>query len=147
MKKSEAKNYIKEIIIAELSLEEGTYVGAASIASLQKDPKFAAAKDKVTPISTLKAGGSVTLENEEDYDAEFDVEPTSKDIKANSSFAQLQSKYNEIVKQMKSVVNNYKSAEGSEKQQYVDELRNLTQLKKELESLINPSMDDEFEEN
>ncbi len=146
MKKSEAKNYIKEIIISELSLEEGTYVGAASIASLQKDPKFAAAKDKVTPINTLKAGGSVTLENEEDYDAEFDVEPTSKDIKANSSFAQLQSKYNEIVKQMKSVVNNYKSAEGSEKQQYVDELRNLTQLKKELESLINPSMDDEDED-
>ena len=145
MKKSEAKNYIKEIIISELSLEEGTYVGAAAITSLQKDPKFAAAKDKVTPINTLKAGGSVTLENEEDYDAEFDVEPTSKDIKANSSFAQLQSKYNEIVKQMKSVVNNYKSAEGSEKQQYVDELRNLTQLKKELESLINPSMDDEEE--
>jgi uncharacterized protein YdcH (DUF465 family) len=145
MKKSEAKNYIKEIIISELSLEEGTYVGAAAIVSLQKDPKFAAAKDKVTPINTLKAGGSVTLENEEDYDAEFDVEPTSKDIKANSSFAQLQSKYNEIVKQMKSVVNNYKSAEGSEKQQYVDELRNLTQLKKELESLINPSMDDEDE--
>ena len=145
MKKSEAKNYIKEIIISELSLEEGTYVGAASITSLQKDPKFAAAKDKVTPINTLKAGGSVTLENEEDYDAEFDVEPTSKDIKANSSFAQLQSKYNEIVKQMKSVVNNYKSAEGSEKQQYVDELRNLTQLKKEIEAMFNPSMEDEDE--
>ena len=145
MKKSEAKNYIKEIIISELSLEEGTYVGAAAITSLQKDPKFAASKDKVTPINTLKAGGSVTLENEEDYDAEFDVEPTSKDIKANSSFAQLQSKYGEIIKQMKSVVNNYKSAEGSEKQQYVDELKNLTQLKKEIESLINPSMEDEEE--
>ena len=145
MKKSEAKNYIKEIIISELSLEEGTYVGAAAITSLQKDPKFAAAKDKVTPINTLKAGGSVTLENEEDYDAEFDVEPTSKDIKANSSFAQLQSKYGEIVKQMKSVVNNYKSAEGSEKQQYVDELRNLTQLKKEIEAMLNPSMEDEEE--
>ena len=145
MKKSEAKIYIKEIIISELSLEEGTYVGAAAITSLQKDPKFAAAKDKVTPINTLKAGGSVTLENEEDYDAEFDVEPTSKDIKANSSFAQLQSKYGEIIKQMKSVVNNYKSAEGSEKQQYVDELKNLTQLKKEIESLINPSMEDEEE--
>ena len=85
MKKSEAKNYIKEIIISELSLEEGTYVGAAAITSLQKDPKFAAAKDKVTPVNTLKAGGSVTLENEEDYDAEFDVEPTSKDIKAKGS--------------------------------------------------------------
>ena len=56
-----------------------------------------------------------------------------------------QSKYNEIVKQMKSVVNNYKSAEGSEKQQYVDELRNLTLQKKEIKALINPSIEDEDE--
>ena len=148
MKLSELKKQIKDNIyeiLSEEPVDEGTYVGVGAVAALQKDPKFAAAKDKVTPINTLKAGGSVTLENEEDYDAEFDVEPTSKDIKANSSFAQLQSKYNEIVKQMKSVVNNYKSAEGSEKQQYVDELRNLTQLKKEIEAMLNPSMEDEDE--
>ena len=46
---------------------------------------------------------------------------------------------------MKSVVNNYKSAEGSEKQQYVDELRNLTLQKKEIKALINPSIEDEDE--
>ena len=78
--------------------------GPAAVAALQKDPKFAASKDKVTPINTLKAGGSVTLENEE----EFDVEPTEKDIAANTSIAKLQSKYSEVVKQMKSVVNKYK---------------------------------------
>jgi hypothetical protein len=143
MKKSEAKNYIKEIIISELSLEEGTYVGAAAITSLQKDPKFAAAKDKVTPVNTLKAGGSVTLENEEDDDVEFDVEPTATQIKANSSFAQLKFEYENVLKQMEAALNKYKSAEGSKKQQYVDELRNLTLQKKELKALINPSIDDE----
>ena len=145
MKKSEAKEYIKELIVAELSeanVEEATYVGAGAVAALQKDPKFAASKDKVTPVNTLKAGGSVTLENEE----EFDAEPTAKDIAANASIAKLQSKYGEVVKQMKSVVNKYKSAEGAEKQKYVDQLKGLTKLKKEIEAMINPSMDDEDEE-
>ena len=139
-KKSEAKEYIKELIVAELSVEEGTYVGAGAVAALQKDPKFAASKDKVTPINTLKAGGSVTLENEE-----FEDEPTAKDIAANASIAKLQSKYTDVVKQMKSVLNQYKSAEGTEKQKYVDQLKGLTKLKKELEAMINPSMDDEDE--
>jgi hypothetical protein len=144
MKKSEAKEYIKELIVTELSeisVDEGTYVGPAAVAALQKDPKFAASKDKVTPINTLKAGGSVTLENEE----EFDVEPTEKDIAANTSIAKLQSKYSETVKMMKSVLNKYKSAEDSEKQKYVDQLKGLTKLKKELEAMINPSIDDEDE--
>ena len=140
MKKSEAKEYIKELIVAELSVEEGTYVGAGAVGALQKDPKFAAAKDKASALNTLKAGGSVTLENEE-----FEDEPTAKDIAANASIAKLQSKYSEVVKQMKSVLNQYKSAEGTEKQKYVDQLKGLTKLKKELEAMINPSMDDEDE--
>ena len=44
---------------------------------------------------------------------------------------------------MKSVVNKYKSAEGSEKTKYVDQLKNLTKLKKEIEAMINPSADEE----
>lgn len=140
MKKSELKSYIKEMIVAELSVEEGTYVGAAAVAALQKDPKFAAAKDKITPVNTLKSGGSVTLENED-----FEDEPTAKDIAANASLAKLQSKYGEVIKQMKSVVNKYKSAEGDEKQNFVDQLKNLTKLKKEIEAMMNPSMDDEEE--
>jgi hypothetical protein len=141
MKKSEAKKYIKELIVSELSVEEGTYVGSGAVDDLQKDPKFAAAKDKASALNTLKAGGSVTLENEE-----FEDEPTSKDIAANASIAKLQSKYTDVVKQMKSVLNKYKSAKGAEKQKYVDQLKGLTKLKKELEAMINPSMDDEDEE-
>jgi hypothetical protein len=67
MKLSELKKQIKDNvyeILSEESVEEGTYVGAGAIDALQKDPKFAAAKDKTTPLNTLKTGGSVTLEEE-----------------------------------------------------------------------------------
>jgi hypothetical protein len=78
MKKSELKEFIREEIIEILSeenVEEGTYVGVGAVAALQKDPKFAAAKDKNTAINTLKTGGSVTLEEEEE-----DREPTKAEL-------------------------------------------------------------------
>ncbi len=132
MKKSEAKEYIKELIISELT-------------EVDVDPKSGAVVMKKgsnpADIKKLTAQGiDVELKEEED-----DMEPTAKDIAANASIAKLQSKYTDVVKQMKSVLNQYKSAEGSEKQKYVDQLKGLTKLKKELEAMINPSMDDEEE--
>ena len=63
MKKSELKAEIKEYIVEILSeVDEATYMGADSADDLQKDPKFAAAKDKTQAINTLKSGGSVTLQ-------------------------------------------------------------------------------------
>jgi hypothetical protein len=78
MKLSELKKQIKDNIyelLSEESVEEGTYVGVAAVGAFQKDPKFAAAKDKATALNTLKAGGSVTLEEEED-----DKEPTKAEL-------------------------------------------------------------------
>jgi hypothetical protein len=144
MKKSEAKEYIKELIVAELSetnVEEGTYVGAGAVAALQKDPKFAASKDKVTPINTLKAGGSVTLENEE-----FDMEPSATDIDNNLSVIKLKSKHEGVVKMMKAIANKWKNADGPEKDKFFAQLKDLTKIKKELEALMNPSMEDDDEE-
>jgi hypothetical protein len=141
MKKSELKEYIKEMIVTELTgVDEGTYVGADAADDLQKDPKFAATKDKATALNTLKSGGSVTLENEDEME---DSEPTAKDIAANSSIAKLKSKYEDVTKQMKAVVNKYKSAEGAEKDKYVAQLKDLTKLKKEIEAMINPTADEE----
>ena len=86
MKLSELKKEIKDNIyeiLSEESVEEGTYVGAGAIGALQKDPKFAAAKDKATPLNTLKAGGSVTLEEEDE-----DREPTKAELeKERAEFA------------------------------------------------------------
>ncbi len=72
--KKEIKDYIYEIL-SEEDIDEGTYVGAGAVDDLQKDPKFSQAKDKTTAINTLKAGGSVTLEEEDE-----DREPTKAEL-------------------------------------------------------------------
>jgi len=131
MKKSELKEYIKEMIVSEL-----TEVDTDKTRGTVVMPKASNPMD----IKKLTAQGVDIELKEEDME---DEEPTAKDIAANASIAKLQSKYSEVVKQMKSVVNKYKSAEGSEKTKYVDQLKNLTKLKKEIEAMINPSMDDE----
>jgi hypothetical protein len=141
MKKSEFKSYIKEMIVSELSgVDEATYAGVNAVADIQKDSNFSKLKDKSAALNALKAGESVTLEGIDDMD---DAEPTAKDIAANSSIAKLKSKYEEVTKQMKAVVNKYKSAEGAEKDKYVAQLKNLTKLKKEIEAMINPTADEE----
>jgi hypothetical protein len=132
MKKSEAKEYIKELIVSELTEIDVDKTRGTVVMSKAAPPQ---------DIKKMTAQGiDVELKEEED-----DIEPTAKDIAANASIAKLQSKYTDVVKQMKSVLNQYKSAEGAEKQKYVDQLKGLTKLKKELEAMINPSMDDEDE--
>jgi hypothetical protein len=131
MKKSELKSYIKEMIVSEL-----TEVDTDKTRGTVVMPKASNPAD----IKKLTAQGVDIELKEEDMD---DMEPTAKDIAANSSIAKLKSKYEEVTKQMKAVVNNYKSAEGAEKDKYVAQLKNLTKLKKEIEAMINPSIDDE----
>ena len=131
MKKSEFKSYIKEMIVSEL-----TEVDTDKTRGTVVMPKASNPAD----IKKLTAQGVDIELKEEDMD---DMEPTAKDIAANSSIAKLKSKYEEVTKQMKAVVNKYKSAEGAEKDKYVAQLKNLTKLKKEIEAMINPSIDDE----
>jgi hypothetical protein len=44
---------------------------------------------------------------------------------------------------MKTVVNQWKKSEGKEKEDLLKRLKTLTQIKKELEALVNPSVDDD----
>ena len=133
MKKSEFKSYIKEMIVSEL-----TEVDTDKTRGTVVMPKASNPAD----IKKLTAQGVDIELKEEDMD---DMEPTASDIAANASIAKLKSKYEEVTKQMKAVVNKYKSAEGAEKDKYVAQLKNLTKLKKEIEAMINPSIDDEEE--
>jgi len=131
MKKSELKEYIKEMIVSEL-----TEVDTDKTRGTVVMPKASNPAD----IKKLTAQGVDIELKEEDMD---DMEPTAKDIAANSSIAKLKSKYEEVTKQMKAVVNKYKSAEGAEKDKYVAQLKTLTKLKKEIEAMINPTADEE----
>jgi hypothetical protein len=131
MKKSELKSYIKEMIVSEL-----TEVDTDKTRGTVVMPKASNPAD----IKKLTAQGVDIELKEEDMD---DMEPTASDIAANASIAKLKSKYEEVTKQMKAVVNKYKSAEGAEKDKYVVQLKNLTKLKKEIEAMINPTADEE----
>jgi len=131
MKKSELKEYIKEMIVSEL-----TEVDTDKTRGTVVMPKASNPAD----IKKLTAQGVDIELKEEDMD---DMEPTASDIAANASIAKLKSKYEEVTKQMKAVVNKYKSAEGAEKDKYVAQLKNLTKLKKEIEAMINPTADEE----
>jgi preprotein translocase subunit SecD len=131
MKKSELKSYIKEMIVAEL-----TEVDTDKTRGTVVMPKATNPAD----IKKLTAQGVDIELKEEDME---DAEPTASDIAANASIAKLKSKYEDVTKQMKAVVNKYKSAEGAEKDKYVAQLKTLTKLKKEIEAMINPTADEE----
>lgn len=147
MKKSKLKEYIKEIILAELSevnVKEATYAGAGAIAAFQKDPKFTALKDKISPISTLKAGGAVTLENEE--------EPTEAEIEKEESLAKTskgeeevsledQTEFTKIAKELKANVGKVKAIVAKkptertkEEEMLLTKMKKLTQRKNQLKT-------------
>ena len=77
---------------------------------------------------------------------EFDTdtsEPTAADLKKTNSLAKNAAKLAATEKEMKTVVNQWKKSEGKEKEDLLKRLKTLTQIKKELEALVNPSMDDD----
>ena len=69
-------------------------------------------------------------ENDED-----DIEPTAKQLKGDG-IAFLATKLQQTTKEMKSIVNKWKTAEGQEKENLTDRLRELTKIKKELEAAL-----------
>jgi|TARA_R110001606_G_scaffold398523_1_gene577788 hypothetical protein len=81
----------------------------------------------------LKNGSIVSIIREEDDDE--DKEPTSSQLKGDG-IALLATKLQQTTKEMKQVVKKWKDAEGQEKQNLKDRLRELTKIKKEIESLL-----------
>ena len=69
---------------------------------------------------------------------ENDEEPTTAQLKTASkdSVSTIANKLQQITKEMKSTVNKWKTAEGEDKQKLRDKLLKLTNIKKELESML-----------
>lgn len=65
-----------------------------------------------------------------------DEEPTASQLKGDS-ISMLGTKLQQITKEMKQVVKKWKDAEGEEKVKLTDRLRELTKIKKELESALS----------
>lgn len=119
MKKSELKSSIKEAIkgmLSEATPEEDAKAQAELNAELEKTIK-------------LKADAGLNEEDDEDK------EPTKSQLKGDG-IAFLATKLQQTTKEMKSTVNKWKTAEGQEKENLTDRLRELTKIKKEIEAAL-----------
>jgi len=116
MKKSEFKASIKEEIIEILAEAE-----SADDINAKKDAQAELNKE-------LEKTKELTSEADDD-------EPTSSQLKGDS-VSKLGTKLQQTAKEMKQVVKKWKDAEGAEKVKLTDRLRELTKIKKEIESLL-----------
>lgn len=117
MKKSELKELLRNEIISVLSEESADDINdkAAAQADLNKE-----------------------LEKTQDLMKEEDEEPSAKDMKSakKDSVTKIANKLQQTTKEMKSVVNKWKDADGAEKDKLTARLKELTKIKKELEGLL-----------
>lgn len=112
MKKSELKAEIKEYIVEILSeVDEATYAGAGAVADIQKDPNFSKIKDKNTAISTLKAGESVTLEEEDEDREPTKAELEKEKVKTVSKFKIPNDQFEDFKSKLKTLVTKVKGME------------------------------------
>jgi hypothetical protein len=114
MKLSELKKEIKEYIVEILSeedMDEGTYVGAGAVADIQKDPNFSKIKDKTTAINALKAGESVTLEEEDDEKEPTKAELEKEKVKTVSKFKIPNDQFDDFKSKLKTLVTKVKGME------------------------------------
>jgi len=116
MKKSALKEFIREEIIEILS--EATPEDVETQKELNKE---------------LEKTKQLMSDLTEDID---DMEPTAADINKKDSVASLATKLSKTNQEMKSVVNQWKKAEGAEKEEFLNRLKTLTKIKKELEALL-----------
>ena len=166
MKRSELKEYIRETIISELTPQDQAANNAAKAAiddtvkdlstksAQTTDPEdkkaalaaLTAAKAKQIGINkAIQSKQSVAVGMLPENDEDFDKEPSLSDLDADTSMSKLKSRYDGIVKLMQSTANKWKNADEPEKAKHLAKLKNLTNIKKELTSMMNPSLDDEDE--
>jgi hypothetical protein len=150
MKKSELKKYIKEMIVSELTEVDTDKTRGTVIMPKTTNP---------IDIKKLTSQGVDIELKEEDMDDDVEVkddwnkvdkedsfvekEPTAKDLKKGDKITKTAAKLAMLTKEMKSVVSQWKKAEGTDKAKFLDRLKELTKIKKELEAIITPTIGDE----
>ena len=77
-----------------------------------------------------------TMDDLDSLSIREEEEPTDAELRKSSSIAKTASKLADTAKEMKTVVNQYKKAEGAEKESLLKRLKELTKIKKELEGLL-----------
>jgi predicted PilT family ATPase len=142
MKKSELKEYIKEMIVSELTEADSTpSEKAANTAEINAEKlKIKASQERIV---NLQKG--VTESEDEDTTPDEDTLDKQASAAANKkdSITTASSKLQKLVAKMKGLAKEYKSAEGDKKEKIKDELKKLTVEKKALEKAILPPSEEE----
>lgn len=137
MKRSELKQLIKEEIIN--ILQEVTIV--------DKDTRPEEVKGE-NPLTVKSAIDTAKKSNTPVTIAEFDdeVEPSdsSLNVSEKDPVVKLKNKLVQVTKEMKSLVEKWKTSQGSEKEMIQDRLKSLTQIKKKIEKALSPTTDDDI---
>mgnify|MGYP006085921891 CR=1 FL=1 len=140
MKKSELKSFIKEEITNILN--------EVTVVDKNTKPEDVKGEDPITVKSAIdiakKTQKPVNIA-EEDEDGEDDENKMHRDALKGAKAAKGKGKKLDtaikalsiVKKEMKTLVNQYKSAEGEEKQKLVSDLKTKTNIKKELEALVS----------
>ena len=118
MKRSELAEYIKETIVEVL---------------LEASPEEVEAQKELN--KELEKTVQLSKELSEDID---DTEKAEKEVEINpdDSVSVISDKLQATAKEMKTVVNKWKQAEGEEKERLLARLKELTKIQKELEGLL-----------
>ena len=120
MKRSKLAEYIKETIVEVLS---------------EASPEEVEAQKELN--KELEKTVELSKELSEDIDDEDEADKAaSKAAGKGDSVSTLARKLQDTTKEMKTVVNQWKKAEGEEKERLLARLKTLTKVKKELEGLL-----------
>lgn len=138
MKRSELAQQIREMIVDVLQEENVDEI--STVVDKTTNPADIKGEDPLTVKTAIdtakKTGKPVTIAEEDEFDMDDEKEPSAKDIKKGDSVSTLARKLQDTTKEMKTVVNKWKQAEGEEKERLLARLKELTKIKKELEGLI-----------
>jgi len=145
MKKSELKEYIKEIILAEL--EEVTMVGPKTEPSDVED----IVKQERTDSSTVKAAiQKARTTNQPVGVAESEEEPTEAEIRKEKSLAKAQTEFTKIAKELKANVGKIKAIVAKkptertkEEEMLLAKMKELTQRKNQLKTKFSKLEDED----
>ncbi len=143
MKKSELKQFIREEIISTLSEAEQ---GVIHTKDQRKAEELAKKGLNVSIDEKKKSEEDEDIEVKDDWnkvdkeDSFVEKEPSAKDLKKGDKVTKMAAKLAMVTKEMKSVVSQWKKAEGSEKDRLLNRLKELTKVKKELDAFITPTI-------
>ena len=108
-------------------LDEGTFVGKGAVKDAVKDPEFKALKsdEKANALKTLKMGGSITTEDEED-----NLDEDAADFLRKVGGAQYQTQFSDFLEKLKKLAKKGDNGKGEEEKEDNQLIKKIADIEK-----------------